>query len=774
MRYVLATALAASAALGAYPAQARDPRYRIDIGAVDAADALATLSAQTGISVAFDVPMPRRATNAVRGEMTALDALDRMLRTLDLRAVRVGPRVYRIVQRERGGGSVTAPAAPAPPAVDIIVTGRKQPEMLSGVAAPVAVYVPDETPAGGAATTRDVARGTEGFTLTNSGPGRDRLFIRGIADSPFSGLSQSTVSVQLDDVRLTFDAPEPGLRLVDVARVEVLKGPQGPLYGTGALGGVYRIVTNRPVLGLTEGGAGLGVSSLSSGGLGTQAEGVINLPLISDRAAVRIAGYAATDPGWIDDAKFGRGLNRSVTLGARLALRVVPFDGWTVDMTGVIQSIRTRDSQYVQDSDEERSRDLPIREPRFGKVVIAQTTINGSIGSLRLTIATGLTMQKQADLYDASASPAAPGVPQLPIYDDYRRYLVFDQEIRLGSAPGSRFVWVTGASFMLARTDTFGVLLSGNGPLAGNLVAHRRVIESAVFADGSFPLLSRLRLGMGFRAFETDTRDDSLEPAFLAARAKTSYSVTPSASLSYEIAPDQLLYARFGTALRPGGLDSGNAVTRRYAADEVRSVDLGGRVRLDGGRLSLDGGLFRTAWKNVQSDYLQPSGLIATHNVGRATVIGAELSVDWRMAGGWRLQAGAIWQRPRLHHAADGSALLPNLRLPVAADVSARLALARELELRGWRVTPGVSANLVGASHLSLDADLDRRMPAYVVGRLGVSANRDRVTVRADIDNVLDARADTFALGNPFSVRTARQYTPLRPRTVSLAVSRRF
>ncbi len=155
----------------------------------------------------------------------------------------------------------------------------------------------------------------------------------------------------------------------------------------------------------------------------------------------------------------------------------------------------------------------------------------------------------------------------------------------------------------------------------------------------------------------TDTRDDRFETAYLAARAEKSLSVTPSASLSYEIAPDQLIYARFGTAFRPGGLDPGNAVTRHYDADEVRSLDLGARVRLDGGRLSLDGGLFWTGWNDVQSDYLEATGLIATHNVGRATIIGAELSADWRLPGGWRLQAGAILQRPRLTHAPDGSAL---------------------------------------------------------------------------------------------------------------------
>ncbi|WP_447412480.1 hypothetical protein, partial [Clostridium perfringens] len=73
----------------------------------------------------------------------------------------------------------------------------------------------------------DVALGLEGLSLTNLGPGRNRQFIRGVADSPFNGPSQSTVAVVLDEARITFDAPDPDLRLVDMERIELLKGPQG-------------------------------------------------------------------------------------------------------------------------------------------------------------------------------------------------------------------------------------------------------------------------------------------------------------------------------------------------------------------------------------------------------------------------------------------------------------------------------------------------------------------------------------------------------------------
>ena len=281
-------------------------------------------------------------------------------------------------------------------------------------------------------------------------------------------------------------------------------------------------------------------------------------------------------------------------------------------------------------------------------------------------------------------------------------------------------------------------------------------------------------MAIGVRGFRASTEDNRFEDTNAATRAKTSFGVTPSASLSFEIAPDQLLYARIGTAFRPGGLDINNSATRRYEADEVRNIDLGARVRFDDGRLSLDGSLFRATWRDIQSDYLETNGLIATHNAGRATIVGAELSVDWQVGGGWRIRAGAIVQRPRLTRAADGSELPHDLRLPVVPDVSARLNVARDIDVRGWRIAPALSLNLVGASRLSFDPGLDRRMPAYVIGRFGITADRDGVTFGIDVDNVLDGRADTFAFGNPFSVRTTPQFTPVRPRTVAISVSRRF
>lgn len=775
MRYVLATALAASAAVCPGIAAAREAAFQINVGAIDLTDALATLATQAGISLATDGPIPRGRANAVSGRMTVREALDRLLRGSELRAVRVGANTYRVVRRKRDAPVVPPRETAVQPAADIVISARKLPEALSNVAAPVAVYIPDDTARPGVATTsHTVAAATEGLTLTNFGPGRDRPFIRGIADSPFNGFSQSTVSVQIDDGRVTYDAADPGLRLVDVARVEVLKGPQGPLYGTGALGGLYRVVTNRPVLGGISGSGALGFSSMSGGGIGGQGEAVLNVPLVSDRIALRLAGYASIDGGWVDDASGRRDSNRSFTYGGRAALRIAPADGWTVDLAGLLQSIDVRDSQYVDREAENLTRNVPIREPRTGRVRMTQGTLAGPVGTLQLTIATSFTWQDQADIFDAGASAEALGRLGATIYRDRRAYRVFDQEIRLSSATDARFSWLVGASYLSATTLASGDLSIIGQRWSSFFQLHRSVSEAALFGDGSLRLSPRLKLSGGIRLFRATTDDERTEDSTQAIRGKSLAGITPSASLSYEVASDQLIYLRVGTAFRPGGIDPANTVTGRYDADQVVSLDLGTRLRLDGARLLLDGGFFASNWIDIQSDYLEPTGLIATHNAGTARNIGAEISLDWRPGGGWRLKSGVTWQRPRLVTAADGTDQPDDRRLPIVPDIAARLMFSRDFDVAGWRFTPQIEGNVIGATRLSFDPGLDRRMPGYAVIQAGINADHDGLALRLGIDNVFDGRPDTFAFGNPFSVRTTRQYTPTRPRTISMSIAKHF
>jgi iron complex outermembrane recepter protein len=248
--WVLAAPASLSPTVGA-PAFAQSAaNISIPAGMLDVA--LASLARQTGASIGLLGKLPRLRVKAIAGQLTVDQVLDRMLKGTGYRAIQVGTNAWRLViSPARPAPQPTPkprslPVRPMPPLStpvesvmqDIVVTAAKRSEPLETT--PIDFAVVDHL-----AVTRfsdlpgsaSVASLDTGLTLSNLGPGRNRAFLRGISDNPFNGQTQSTVATLIDGARVTFNAPDPDLRLMDVDRVELLKGPQGPLYGTGAIGG---------------------------------------------------------------------------------------------------------------------------------------------------------------------------------------------------------------------------------------------------------------------------------------------------------------------------------------------------------------------------------------------------------------------------------------------------------------------------------------------------------------------------------------------------------
>lgn len=771
----LCVSSAALATSVAGPAAAQERVLSIDVPAGTLETMLAALATQTKTSFALDAPLPQRRAIALRGRMTVDAAYARLLAGTGLSAHRVGPATFRI-SAAPAAPNAGPTAASADPTVssDIIVTARKMRELLSQVPGPVTVHVLDGSAAAGSdAGTSAVATQVQGLIATNGGPGASRLFLRGIADSPFIGFGQSPVSVYLNEARITYDAPDPDFRMVDVDRVEVLKGPQGPLYGTGALGGVYRVMTIAPDLGQFAGRSRQRIAGLPGHGVGASVEGVVNLPVRQDQAALRLVGYVDVAPGWIDNAGGRSDVNQTVVRGARASLRVLPREGWTFDFVGAGQSIRARDSQYVDRDREELTRGDRLREPRSNDVVLTSGVLQGELGSRVLTVSTSLATQWTLKVDDASSAAAVLGLVAPLRYAETRTYQVFDQEIRLANKSG-RTPWALGVSYLSSRSSARG-RASEAGPVVAELLdASRSVTETAMFAEGSRPLIDGLRLGLGLRVFRSTVKEDRDDDGGTEVRAKTSWGVSPSATLSWSPSSVSLAYLRVASAFRPGGLDPSNMETRRYDADQLVAFEAGFRQNSINGRLQFELGAFSSLWSDVQSDYLLDTGLVATRNAGDARILGGELTVRWRPTAAWSFVAGASGQRARLIRGIDGADLERDPRLPVVPGVSGHFEVRHSINASSWQVSPTVTGRYVGRSRLSLDPGLDRRMGGFAEFAAGLEVRRGPFAVELSATNIFNARGDTLAFGNPFSVRTERQYTPARPRAFAISLSRDF
>ncbi len=732
-------------------------------------------STQSGVSVGMQGNLPRVRTHAVAGTFTAQQALALMLEGTGLEVQRLGAATFRL---RRATTATAASAAPArsqqvPELDEVIVTGAKRGQSLRTVANSIQVFSGEALAASAppdgsaAAALLDVTTSS-----TNLGPGRDRQFIRGVADSAFLGPSQATVSLQFDETRATFDGPDPDLRLLDIEQIEVLKGPQGPLYGSGALGGVYRIVPRRPDLWGNDFRGQVHSTTVARGELVAGGDLMWNLALVPGRLAMRGVAYALTDPGWINNADGRVNANSTDTHGGRLSVAAALPADWTLELQGVAQQMSTRDSQYLLVSGHTLQRSGVLPEPRDNDFYLGALTARGRMfGHAALVTVSGVRHEANAIL-DASAAADVWGESAPLRYSDRREYHIANQEARVWSSGEGRIDWLVGASRILSTSKTRGLLEPESAAAREVLSLSERVDETALFGEMSVPFAERWRATPGLRLFRNSVRDVSAgaEGDPDQQRNAVQYSLTPSFSLDWQT-PDagRFYYLRFARAVRAGGLNpAGTGEDLRFRADKLSNLDLGFRRQHPGRALELQTVVFATRWQHIQSDYLLENGLVGTRNVGNGSNFGVEVTLRWSLASQWMLEGAGTLQHARLFDPLVD--VVEDARLPVVPDVRLHGAVARTFALGTWQGSVRTSIDYFGSSHLSFEPALDRRTGAFATMGAGLDLRRGGLSLALRVTNLLDSRADTYSFGNPFSVTTTDQHTPVRPRAVSLTM----
>ncbi len=721
------------------------------------------------MSVGTDGRLPRLPTQVVRGKLTIDAALTRLLRGSGYLARRVGPTAWRI--EPAASVVVTPPLAQAPPAApsvppaQIVVSATKRDLTLENT--PIAATI---VPIAGAerydpaADTQRVAERVEGLSLTGQGPGRNRMFLRGVADSPFGGKSQATVAVLLDDSRLTYVASDPDIRLVDVERIELLKGPQGSLYGSGALGGIYRIVTRRAdPSGFSIGGS-VGGQSVAAGEFGGTGSLVINLPLVTDVAALRLVAYAEKSPGWLDTG-IRKDSNETTVAGLRTALGIELGGGWRADAIGLGQWLQANDSSYTY-LPEAHQRPAQLPEPHDNDLVHGSLRLahNGAVDAV---FSAGYTLHDVNDRFDTTQGAESFGLADPQTLDDKARYRLWDSEARMSGNWG-RIGWLGGLSLVESRQNSTRVLAGTGGVMTVEAVA-RRASETALFGEATLPLTDTLDATLGGRLFHTTLNEKRSTSGDKDKEELRRAGVTPSASLAWHPREGELLYFRYGSARRQGGSTvAANGDVKPLDEDELTTIEGGWRRSI--GAIEFDLSMYRSWWRDIQSDVLLADGLVETANVGDGSITGAELSLKTRLDGGWKIDAGATFQSALLTRDTSGLEL-HDRRLPVVPSWTLRSLVARTIPLGSWDATLSAYARYVGPARLSFDPALDRPMGNYLDTGLGVAARRQHWTFTLEGRNLLNARGDSFAFGNPLRVYSTPEYIRQDPFSVRLSVT---
>ena len=804
-------------------AEAAEARRRFEIAPKPYAEALIDLAVQANVSLLGASACGTGDAPGLSGDYVLSDAL--------LLVLAGAPCSWRIVDAQTVRVTALAPpprATPPPTTLvtEVLVTARKRPERLDTLPAGVSVISGEQLFATRSTDVRDTAGQLVGVLMTNLGPGRDKLLMRGLSDGAFTGRARSMVSTYLDDAPINYNAPDPDLRLADVERVETLRGPQGALYGSGAMGGVYRIVSNKPDPDAVSAGLQTSIGVTRGGSPSYESEGHVNLPVADGHAAVRLVAYYDDQGGYLDNTNLRlSNVDSTTRAGGRAALRLALSDRWTLDLSAAGQRLNSRDSQYVtagaassllaEVGDPERlvaappARRNPIRETSRNDLAQGAANLRGELGWADISASTSYVQHDYANVYDATQVAANfVGIAgSVGIYSEAARIRRLVQDVVVTSTGAGSVSWLAGVygSLSMERTPSSLDVLPTTLVKAAlprvpkgltrvyNEERRDHLQELAFYGEGTWRFAPGWTASVGARAFETGLKvraavTGAPPTALRDVAVDRSFSgVSPKLSLQREFADGSMVYALYSEGFRPGGVNTTNFIgisARRttFEPDQLRNFESGAKGHFLDRRLVLRAAAFYDSWSNLQSDQYRPSGVAYTANVGDARVKGLEAEAAYEWPFGLSAQANVLYTDARITRI-DGDlfknnpvlAQLLGSGLPGAPRFSGGALVRYDRPLgEAYTLRLVAQASYVGPARLTFDPSLSARTDPVVNAEVLAEIVTRRWNAGVFVTNPADSSGNTFAYGNPFTFGQVRQVTPQRPRTIGLRLAAAF
>jgi iron complex outermembrane receptor protein len=516
----------------------------------------------------------------------------------------------------------------------VTVTAALREQSLADVPFSVAATSAQTLRERGVSSLEDIATNVAGFSVQNLGPGQSQVAIRGASSGQIArdqpGVKED-VGAYLDDVPISLSLFTPDLDLFDVSRVEVLRGPQGTLFGSGSLSGTVRYISGQPELGLHSFFGEIGTSAIANkqgfgsgtGGRGTGASVKlgVNTPL-GDNAAARIVGYFDRMPGFMDAVQPNGSVNSDVNDGAkygvRAAIKFAPSDAFTMTPRIVYQHTKTNgwnriDAFNILANPWTTSRSpvtlgprqqfTQIGEPYTDDFVMGDVNMKWNWGTTNLTSVSSygtrdILVVRDAGALTSSITGGSIGLPQ-NIYtlnsplNDATKTKTYTQELRLaGSGESTR--WLFGAFYSNNKRDyAQDLVVSGFQTLSGiptaSVYAKRdelfwstlsyKLSQTAIFGEGTWTASKDLDLTAGARYYnfsEDRTQifdgifgeDDAGKPVSNPGSVNASGFV-PRVMASWKASPTTTFNAQVSRGFRLGGINDPINVTLCTAADRV-------------------------------------------------------------------------------------------------------------------------------------------------------------------------------------------------------------
>lgn len=715
---------------------------------------------------------------------------------------------------------------------EIVITAEHHKGTVQSTPMSITAYSGAQLEATGVTNLNELGYQTPGVSESNRGPGQTEYEMRGISSS---GGTSPTVGFYFDDVPLT--APAEALEgkvdvapnLYDLNRVEVLRGPQGTLYGAGSMGGTIRLFTNSPDLTALSASAKLTGSDTKGGGGNYSANLMLNLPIDTGKLALRVVGTNTYKSGWINRVvlnpfppETNGGLTRGDVLAApvqaihrdtnweridsvRTELRWQPSDNLTVTPTLFYQRLNQGGPNYVDQppgiSYETHYQPYDVAEPYTDNFALYILPIRYRFHSIKLTSITGFYQRNTNLTMDTSEigqdfMEAIIGIPNVSYSEagsllayetDHTRQ--FSQEVRLSSSDGP-LRWVVGGFYenYVARTN---IGTTTPGPIVAAIfgtpsyfyLTFKNILKQfAGYGHVSYRF-GDFRVGVGARYYSYEGDVNELEggglitgpaPPLVYLLPNGNSGATPSFTAAYKPTNNVTAYVRIAKGFRPGGVNTPPAITctkygLTYGPDNVWSYEAGEKLRLFGDHLVLNSDGYFETWREVQQMIEERCGETYTGNAGTAHIAGGDLEAKWMIIPGLTFSTSTGYTHAYMASVESGASFTAGQAVQNVPRWTSTNSIGYTHALNSnWALVLRATDVYVG-SQTDVAYHLTRLPPWNVVNlRAGVLApDNISVTVFANnVTNKLAYLADTEEIS--FQVPAYNRAVTNRPRTIGV------
>jgi outer membrane receptor protein involved in Fe transport len=656
-----------------------DMPKRIDVPAGELVTALETLSRQAAVDLVFRPDqLESFYTDGVSGTYSPQDAIRILLKgtPLQLRtdassgamviAPAAAPRTssisrLRIAQADsasasqgEGGRDATGnedeqslQLSKVASLEEIVVTAQKREERLLEVPMSISVLTGDSLAEQRITNLLDVSRAIPGMVVNDSGPGRRRVGLRGVGNT-FG--AQPLVGIYFDEVPAAgFNDAVVDLQTYDLERVEVLRGPQGTLYGEGSTSGTIRFITRKPDLGRAGFTSNVKFLAIEHGAAAVDYDGAANIPLVEDTLGLRLSGRYLHGGGWIDQPLAGaRDINDQKLADGRAQLRWQAGENFVADAMVVIHRNDAGASNRGEDVDGNFTQvfladSTPSARDDFD---MANLTLEYDLGRVSIISASSYIDIRKTLRNDGNTIPLV--APPAPLFQflNLRQESdghSFSQELRVSSNDEGRVTYTFGGYYRDSQLNRFNDSVFGL-TLPGTAIT--QIIDNgseawSAFGDISYKLRDDLEVGTGLRYFE----DHATNFNGAVERETRFESVTPRFYIRYALSDSVSLYGNVAKGFRSGGF---NAVGQpSYDPEKLWSYEIGAKAALPEQRLSMEATAFYSDYDNVQVVGITGASLgrSVTSNLGAAWVKGFEGSIGFAPFDGLTLGAtGSVYR----------------------------------------------------------------------------------------------------------------------------------